>query len=122
MNIKVWDDKYVIKSDQYCYKVAEIKKKISDDEEGDVETEGLDDGTYEVNIGFVNNVAQCFRLIVEKEGRQNKCSTLNGYIRHIEEVNKKLENNIELFSKIVGGPEMVERAIYKVAGNEGDKA
>lgn len=119
MNIKVWDDKYTIKSDSYCYKVNEIKQKLNNDEIPD-SVEETKDGEYEITVGYVKNVAQCFRLIVEREGRQNKCTTLNGYIKHIEEINKKLEDNIKKFEKIVGGPEMVELAMLKVAGKLGD--
>lgn len=119
MNIKVWDDKYIIKSDSYCYRVNEIKQKLESEENLDnVEESG--NGEYEVTIGYVKNVAQCFRLIAEREGRQNKCTTLNGYIKHLEEVNKKLEENIKKFSVIVGGPEMVERAMLQISGNFGE--
>lgn len=117
MNIKVWDGKYIIKSDTLCYKVSEIKQKINNDEllEDVKQSEG---GEYECTIGYVNNVAQCFKLIVDREGRMNKCTTLAGYIKHIEAINKKLEENIKLFSKIVGGAEMVERAMLKAAQEE----
>lgn len=117
MNIKVWDDKYTIKSDSLCYKVSEIKQKINKEELLDDVTKS-DNGEYECIIGYVNNVAQCFKLIVEREGRMNKCTTLSGYIKHIEAINKKLEENIELFSRIVGGKEMVERAMLKTARDE----
>lgn len=114
MNIKVWDDKYTIRSDSNCYKIAEIKQKIDNSDEDMAEKNS--NGDYEITVGYVNNIAQCFRLIVEREGRLNKCTTLNGYIKHLEEINKKLETNIKLFSKIVGGPEVVERAMKKVVG------
>lgn len=117
MNIKVWDDKYIIKSDSLCYKVSEIKQKI-DKNDLIEDAKKSDNGEYECIIGYVNNVAQCFKLIAEREGRMNKCTTLNGYIKHIEAINNKLEENIKLFSKIVGGPEMVERAMLKIAGKE----
>lgn len=120
MNIKVWDDKYTIKSDSHCYRVSEIKTKL-DEEESSGDFQKSKDGTYEYTVGYVNNVAQCFRLIVEREGRMNKCTTLNGYIKHLENINAKLEDNLRKFSVIVGGPEMVERAIYAIAKEEDDE-
>lgn len=117
MNIKVWDDKYTIKSDPYCYKVAEICTKTSNDDE-ELEIEKSGDDTYEKTIGYVNNVPQCFRLIVEHEGRANKCTTLNGYIKHLEAINKKLEENIEKFIKLAGAEYLVEKAISKATKEE----
>jgi len=120
MYIKVWDDKYVIKSDSYCYRVNEIKQKLSTEDNTDA-VEQTKDGDYEVTVGYVKNVAQCFRLIVEREGRQNKCTTLNGYIKHLEEINKKLEENLKKFAVLVGGPEMVEQAMLKISGKLGEE-
>lgn len=118
MNIKVWDDKYIIKSDSLCYKVSEIKQKAENNEDENIDVEKTDNGEYEVIIGYVNNVAQAFRLIVDREGRNNKCSTLNGYIKHITAINKKLEDNIMLFANMVGGKGLVERAMLKMASEE----
>lgn len=114
MNIKVWDDKYLIKSDPYCYKVAEIRKRTSEDSDADAEDTESDGDTYAINIGYVNSVAECFRLIVEKEGRQNQCTTLSGYIKHLENINKKLEENILLFEELVGGRENVKATLERI--------
>lgn len=119
MNIKVWDDKYTIKSDSHCYRVSEIKTKL-DDEESAGDFSKSTDGTYEYTVGYVNTVADCFRLIVDREGRMNKCTTLNGYIKHIEAINKKLEENIRLFSNIVGGTQMIERAMKQFVSETGE--
>lgn len=122
MNIKLWDDKYAIKSDPYCYRVVELKQKTDEAKKKTkkkaAEEEVLDENEYEFTIGYVNDIAHCFKLIVEKEGRANKCTSLNGYIKHLEEINKKLEENLNKFAVIVGGKEMVERAVHKAAGDE----
>lgn len=114
MNIKVWDDKYVIKSDNYCYTLREVKqKKAGEDDELDAEETA--DGTIEVTVAYLSNVAQCFETIVEREGRQNRCTTMDGYIKHLKAINEKLEENLDQFAKIVGGREQLEIALAKLA-------
>lgn len=104
MNIKVWDDKYVIKSDAYCYVLKEIKKKQpKDDEETGQEVVENGDGTYEITIAYPSTVANCFRYIVEAEGRDNRCTTLEGYVKHLEKINAKLEENLLLFQPACRG-------------------
>lgn len=96
MNIKIWDDKYRIRSDSYCYTLSEIAVK--------------DDGEqYDSTIGYFSNIEHVFRDIVEREGRINKCTTLNGYIKHIEAVNKTLEENLAKIEAIVGSKKAMER-------------
>lgn len=104
MNIRVWDNKYAIKSDNYCYKLVEIKTKTNED--GTTEE-------YESDFKWCTNVGNCFRNIVEIEGRKNQCTTMEGYIKHLEKINDKLEENLKLFESIVGEKEMIERALYK---------
>ena len=116
MNIRVWDDKYVIKSDNYCYTLREVKqKKASDDEALEAEENG--DGTVEITVAYLSNVAQCFATIVEREGRQNRCTTMDGYIKHLKAINDKLEDNLEKFAKIVGGKERVEEIMTRLASH-----
>lgn len=98
MNIKIWDDKYRVKSDSYCYILSEIMTK--------------EDGTqYDATVGYFSNIGHIFKDIAEREGRDNKCTTLNGYIKHIEEVNKKLEENLLKIEAIVGTKKAMERII-----------
>lgn len=114
MNIKVWDDKYVIKSDNYCYTLREVKqKKAGEDDE--LDTEETADGTVEVTVAYLSNVAQCFATIVEREGRNNRCTTMDGYIKHLKTINDKLEDNLEKFAKIIGGKDQLEIALAKLA-------
>lgn len=96
MNIKIWDDKYRIRSDSYCYTLSEIMTK------GDGEQ-------YDSTVGYFSNIEHVFKDIVEREGRANKCTTLNGYIKHIEDVNKKLEENLLKIEAIVGSKKSMER-------------
>lgn len=109
MNIKIWDDKYVIKSDARQYRLIEIKEKAPDEECGDVQTN--EDGTYEVNIGYYSTMAALFRGIVEREGRLNKCTTLEGYVKHIEKINKKLEENLLAIAATIGKKESFKRIL-----------
>lgn len=114
MNIKVWDDKYVITSDKLCYTLKEIKTRQSkDDDENSLETQANSDGTYETAIAYHDTVAGCFRTIVEREGRQNKCTTLDGYIKHLKSVSDKLEENLKKFEKIVDADTLFNSALSK---------
>ena len=103
MNSKIWDDKYVIKSDSRQYRLIEIKEKAPDEDGGDVQTN--EDGTYEVNIGYYSTMAALFKGLVEREGRLNKCTTLEGYVKHIEKINKKLEENLMAIATTIGKKE-----------------
>ena len=98
------NNKYAIKSDNYCYKLVEIKTKTNED--GTTEE-------YESDFKWCTNVGNCFRNIVEIEGRKNQCTTMEGYIKHLEKINNKLEENLKLFESIVDEKEMIERALYK---------
>ena len=114
MNIKVWDNKYVITSDKLCYTLKEIKTKQSkDDEDNSLEVQANNDGTYETAIAYHDTVAGCFRTIVEREGRQNKCTTLDGYIKHLKSVSDKLEENLKKFEKIVDADTLFNSALSK---------
>lgn len=104
MNIRVWDNKYVIKSDAYSYKLAKVMIKTNED--GTTEE-------YESDMKWCTNVGNCFRNIVELEGRKNQCTTLEGYIRHLEKINEKLEENLAKFEILVDEKEMLDRALYK---------
>lgn len=108
MNIKIWDDRYAIKSDSRQYKLIEIKEKLSGDEAGD-ETDINEDGTYEIILGYYSSLTSVFKSIVEREGRLNKCTTLEGYVKHIEKINKKLEENLLAMATIVGKKESLKR-------------
>lgn len=103
MNIKIWDDKYAIKSDSKCYRLIELK-------EGDEDIENEEGST----VGYFSTMSGLFRGVVEREGRLNKCSTLEGYVRHIEKVNKKLEENLLAIAAIVGKKEAFERVMNSI--------
>lgn len=119
MDIKVWDDKYVIRSDTYCYILREIKKKQPKPDEDTIhEVVENGDGTYEVTIAYPSNIANCFRYIVEAEGRNNRCTTLDGYIKHLEKINHKLEENLLLFQRLVGADENLEAALNRIRKKE----
>lgn len=89
MKVKIWDDNYIIKSDAYCYKLIKINKSTEDDEDG-------------VVVGYYGDIENLFVSLVDMEKRANKCTTLNGYIKHIEDINKKLEANLEQIKALIG--------------------
>ena len=89
MKIKIWDDKYIIKSDVYCYKLIKVTDAEKSDEDGAV-------------VGYYNDMENLFRSLVDMEKRLNKCTTLNGYIKHIEDINKQLENTLEQIKAVIG--------------------
>ena len=103
MNVKIWDDKYMIKSDARQYKLIELKNTKPG--------EGIDDDDTDVGtcIGYFTALTHLFQSLVEREGRLNKCSTLEGYIKHIEKINDKLEENLLAMAKIVGQKESFKR-------------
>lgn len=105
MNIKIWDDKYLIKSDSRCYKLLEVKESEKDNETD--ETENV--------IGYYSTINHLFKGLAEREGRLNKCTTMEGYIRHLEKVNKKLEENLQVIATIVGVEESMERVMNCIA-------
>lgn len=110
MNVKIWDDKYLIKSDARQYTLIEVKEKASDKETiNDIVSE--DNGTYEVVVGYYGSLAHLFEGLAAREGRLNKCTTLEGYVKHIEKVNKKLEENLLAMAAVVGKKEAFKRVL-----------
>lgn len=107
MNIKIWDDRYVIKSDARQYRLIEVKEKLSGEDAADADVN--EDGTYEIIIGYYGSLTSLFKGLVEREGRLNKCTTLEGYIRHIEKINKKIEENLLAMVNIIGKKESFKR-------------
>lgn len=115
MNIKIWDDKYAIRSDKYQYKLIELKQKAGDEAEDEIEQ--TEDGIYEVTVGYYPTLRHLFKSLVETEGRQNRCTTMEGYIRHIEKINIQLEETLEKMQAVIGAEEALARIIDK----RGDK-
>lgn len=107
MNIKIWDDRYVIKSDARQYRLIEVKEKLSGEDAADADVN--EDGTYEIIIGYYGSLTSLFKGLVEREGRLNKCTTLEGYVRHIEKINKKIEENLLAMVNIIGKKESFKR-------------
>lgn len=110
MNIKIWDDKYAIKSDPRQYRLIEIKEKVPGEDAG-ADADVNEDGTYEIILGYYSSLASVFKGVVEREGRLNKCTTLEGYVKHIEKINKKLEENLLAIAAVVGKKESFKRVL-----------
>ena len=106
MNVKIWDDKYLIKSDKYQYSL--YKKPDSEDAEEDR------DNPYSVTVGHYPTIKFLFEDLAATEGRLNKCTTLNGYVKHIEKVNNKLYEVLEAFQKLTDGKEILGTALDKL--------
>lgn len=115
MNIKIWDDKYIIRADKYQYRLIEIKQKATEEELEDAKQ--TDDGTYEVIVGYYPTLRYLFQNLVEIEGRQNRCATMEGYIKHIEKINAQLENILNNIQSIVG----VEKSLNRILNSRGDE-
>jgi hypothetical protein len=113
MNIKVWDDKYAIKSDAYSYVVAEIKTKQDKDLPDDAEIIEGDGDTYEINLAYLRDFSGCYRYIVEREGRKNKCTTMEGYVKHIEKLNKKLSEEVQRLAELFDVEKQLDKAVAK---------
>lgn len=105
MNIKIWDDKYVIKSDKYCYRLAELRARPEDIPEDD---EDKDEG---VTVGYYPTILDLFEDLVNMEGRLNRCTTLEGYVRHIERVHNELEKTLDRMRAVIGTKESVARIL-----------
>lgn len=103
MNIKIWNNKYAIKSDTNQYKLLALKEK-ADGGSDDTKEEG-------VVVGYYSTLRSLFEDLVAVEQRTNKCTTMDGYIKHIEKINTKLAETLaeingkispeESFAKIV---------------------
>lgn len=102
MKIKIWDNKYIIKSDSRQYKLIELKGKTDTENTEEKEDEG-------VCIAYLDSITSVFRVIVEREGRQNNCTTLNGYIKHLEKINNQLEKTLKAIAAVVGQRESLRR-------------
>lgn len=102
MKIKIWDDKYMIKSDSYCYKLIELGEADKDEEDEEKEDIGK-------TVGYFGSIEDLFVSLSEREGRLNKCTTLNGYIKHIEAVNKKMEEILEQIKVLIGAKASIKR-------------
>lgn len=110
MRIKVWDDKYVITADKYCYNLREIKTKLKTDEMA--ETIANEDGTYEVIIAYPTTLQGCLESILEREERVNKCTTIEGYIKHLEKIHAKFDEMLSQLTSIMGGKERIEYFLH----------
>jgi len=109
MNIRIWDDKYIIKSDARQY----ILLKVVESEEGGEETESA--------IAYCNSMAHVFKCLTEREGRLNKCTTLEGYVKHIEKINKKLEAILQAIAEASGAKENLFRIVAAAADEVPEK-
>ena len=95
--------------------MVEIRNKPGDDTDETVET---DDGSYEVVVGYCNNIAHCFKLITDKEGRENRCTTLDGYVKHLIEVQKTLSESLKSFEKLMSPDDNFEKILTQLAQDE----
>lgn len=105
MRIKIWDDKYIIKSDKYEYRLIAIKEKEEEaPDDGDENEEGVVVGHY-ATIGYL------LEDLVNMEQRMNRCTTIDGYVKHIEKVNKQLEDILKQIQAVIGTKESLTRIL-----------
>lgn len=114
MNIKVFHDKYIIREDPYCYRLIELRPKnakkedVPDDEEV-VETS---DGEFnEVVVGYYSTLAYLIESLMEREKRNNRCTTLEGFAKHLEKINKEAKDIIDTLTKVTGSHERLRELI-----------
>ena len=119
LNIKLWDGKYRIKSDTRCYRLSKIKERKPKEGELVEEASELDNGTFEVTLGYFHNVGNCLKTIVDNEGRSCKCTTLEGYIKHLSDVYNKLELETAVFMKYFDTKTKAQSIIDDVITNSG---
>lgn len=108
MYIRFWDDKYSIKSDSRCYIISQITKK-----DGEEDTE--------VNLSFHASVAAAIKSIAEREGRANDAKSLEEYVKHMEEINARLEALVLTITELIGPQEALERAMNVMPEDLPDK-
>ena len=114
MNIRIYHDKYIIRDDPYCYRLIELRSKnakkedVPDDEEI-VETS---DGEFnEVVIGYYSTLAHLIEDLMEREKRNNRCTTLDGFAKHLEKINKEAAEIINVLVKVTGSHESLRELI-----------
>lgn len=113
MNVKIWDGKYAIKSDKNQYKLFALKEK-----EADAPEDSEEDG---VVIGYYPTVRYLLEDLANVEQRSNRCTTMDGYIKHIEKVNVQLEKILDDIQALIGAEESVARIINLVESKMPEK-
>lgn len=103
MNIKIWDGKYAIRSDKYQYRLVELRQKGEDEVSDEAED------VQEISVGYYPTLGYLLKSLAEMEGRQNRCTTMEGYVKHIEKVNAKLEGILETIQSLIGAEESLKR-------------
>lgn len=116
MNIKIYDDKYIIKSDSNCYRLVELREKITEGEElADDAVTTNEDGIREATIGYYTNLEFLLKDIIEREQRDNRCTTLEGFAKHLKAVNKRMEEVIQVLLKYAGGKSALDELLKVTA-------
>lgn len=82
MNIKLWDNKYIIKTDQYQYILALNDK-------------------YQTPVGYFGSITNAIWKIVDTEKRANDAETLAEYIEHIKGIEAKLDKTLIKIKELV---------------------
>ena len=103
MNIKIWDGKYAIRSDKYQYRLVELRQKEADEVSDEAED------VQEISVGYYPTLRYLLKSLAEMEGRQNRCTTMEGYVKHIEKINARLEKILETIQSLIGAEESLKR-------------
>lgn len=99
----------MIQSDKYCYRLAELKARSEDMPDDD------DDRDEGKTVGYYPTMLDLFEDLVKLEGRLNRCTTLEGYVRHIERINTQLEETLQQIKSVIGEKESMRRIMSLVA-------
>ncbi len=60
-------------------------------------------------MGYYPTLRYLLKNLAEMEGRQNRCTTMEGYVKHIEKINDRLEEILETIQSALGAEESLER-------------
>lgn len=114
MNIKVFHDKYIIRDDPYCYKLIELRPKNAKKEDAPEDEEIVEtDGDYsEATVGYYSTLSYLIEDLMDREKRNNRCTTLEGFAKHLEKINKEAEAIVETLVKACGSRERLKEFIF----------
>ena len=95
MNIRIYHDKYIIRDDPYCYRLIELRSKNAKKED----------------VPDYSTLAHLIEDLMEREKRNNRCTTLDGFAKHLEKINKEAAEIINVLVKVTGSHERLRELI-----------
>lgn len=106
MNVNILDGKYTIKSDRLQY-ILFLNKEGVDEETGETKVVTTTDG-------YFHDINHLFEYLIEVEQRVNNCRTLEGYMKHCKEVNKRIEAELKILCETAEGKSAFRKMMEKL--------